>query len=162
MPERHENDYENMSGQWEEMDEGGRVTYRERRAPRQGAPRDCEDSWQSSRPQAARGSHAAVPPRRPSGNRRTYRADSPHVEGRGARARVPYATAPASADGAAAAQGSFLEPVLLLVVALLSVHSFRLRIFSFCLFTVHCINLYFMINTEIQLGRYKIIHIGMY
>lgn len=123
MPERHENDYENMSGQWEEMDEGGRVTYRERRAPRQGAPRDREDSWQSSRPQAARGSHAAVPPRRPSGNRRTYRADSPHVEGRGARARVPYATAPASADGAAAAQGSFLEPVLLLVVALLALIS---------------------------------------
>ena len=126
MPERHENDYENTSGQWEETSEGGRVTYRERRSPRQaapqGAPRTREEYRQPSRSQAPRNGHATVPPRRPSEERRTYRADSSHAEDpRANRARAGYGSAPASAGGAAAAaQPGLLEPVLLLAVVVLA------------------------------------------
>ena len=106
MNERYEDDYDNTENQWEETTEGGRVTYRER------SPREdygyADDEPQPERPARRRSYEPA--------GAREYRTSS-----RPGRARGTRQTAPAG--GAAVATNSYIQPLLLLVVALLAVIS---------------------------------------
>ena len=112
MNERYENDYENTANQWEETEEGGRVTYRES-APRYEAESgrqtgrrtvQYDDELPEEQPQAYV----------PTGTRE-YRADS-----RPGRPRASRTSGiGGGGGGAAVASTSLVQPIMLAAVALL-------------------------------------------
>ena len=106
MNERYENDYENTANQWEETTEGGRVTYRERSPREDYSANDTEP--ETSRPARRRAYE-------PTGARQ-YRTSSRPNRTRGTRQTAP-------AGGEAVGTPSRIQPILLLVVALLAVIS---------------------------------------
>ena len=119
MDERYENDYENTANQWEETDEGGRVTYRERSPrsasgqPRQAARRTVEFEDENRAPQSTY---------EPTGARE-YRADSRPGRPRTARRTDRQAAAAPAGGGAAEAVANYGQFILLALVALLAVIS---------------------------------------
>ena len=119
MDERYENDYENTANQWEETNEGGRVTYRERNT-RQLVNEDEEFQEAPRRPRrSAQGESRR--PYEPTGTRE-YRASS-----RPGRARGTH-TAGVAAGGEGIA--SFSQVIMLMAVAILAVISILVGIVS--------------------------------